>query len=265
MPPPRRLLWLFAVAVPLLPAASLNEQLLDAVRKGDAAQVKALLAQGADANAKYRYDRSVLSFAAARENAEIVRLLLAKGADPEAKDTFYQATPLDMAADQREIRLLLIDRMKPASLGGALVMAASEGHEEIVAAILRKQGMVPFALSVALARALEKKQTAIAEKLRQGGAIEPPKTGYPVAEDALRRYVGRYRREKEDIEVRLADGKLQAVPGRGEPIPLNATGRATFRPGTSIDVVVTFDAPDGTPTAVTFTRVNGANTYHRVE
>ena len=53
-----------------------EEDLLEAIRQSDVAAVKKLLDAGVSANAKYRYDRSALSFAADRGNAEIVTLLL---------------------------------------------------------------------------------------------------------------------------------------------------------------------------------------------
>src|SRR5437588_6754931 len=78
-------------------AAGPGEDLLAAAGKGDAAAVKALLAKGADVNARNAYGATALSFAADKGHLEVVKLLLQHKADVNAKDTFYKASPLDWA------------------------------------------------------------------------------------------------------------------------------------------------------------------------
>ncbi len=70
----------------------LNDQMWEAVRKGDVALVTALLDKGADVNAKFRYGATALFKAAERGHTEVVRVLIARGADVSVKDTFYGAT-----------------------------------------------------------------------------------------------------------------------------------------------------------------------------
>src|ERR671912_406453 len=82
------------------PKQALNEQLYEAARKGDAAEVKALLDKGADVNAKFRYGATALFKAAERGHTEVVRLLLERGADVKVKDTFYGATAMTWALDK---------------------------------------------------------------------------------------------------------------------------------------------------------------------
>ena len=60
------------------------------MRKGDLAATTALLDQGADVNAKFRYGTTALFKAAERGHVEIVKLLLARGADATVKDTFTE-------------------------------------------------------------------------------------------------------------------------------------------------------------------------------
>ena len=55
------------------PAPSLNDQMWEAARKGDAAAVTALLDKGADVNAKFRYGSTALFKAAERGNVEVVK------------------------------------------------------------------------------------------------------------------------------------------------------------------------------------------------
>src|SRR4029079_15193882 len=79
------------------PKQELNDQLYEAVRKGDAAAVTALLDKGADVNAKFRYGTTVLFKAAERGNAEVTKVLLDRGVVINVEDTFYHATAMSWA------------------------------------------------------------------------------------------------------------------------------------------------------------------------
>src|SRR5690242_1443895 len=85
------------IAAPLF-SDELGDQLLAAVRKSDVAGVRALLAKGADVNAKSPYGATPLFFACDRGNLEIVKLLLDRGAEVNVQDTFYNSTALSWAA-----------------------------------------------------------------------------------------------------------------------------------------------------------------------
>src|SRR6476620_2205427 len=108
------LLSLVALLLPLQtatnPKQALNDQLYEAVRKGDAAAVTAALDKGADVNAKFRYGTTALFKAAERGNAEVAKVLLDHGADVDVKDTFYKATAMSWALQNDHydvVRLLL--------------------------------------------------------------------------------------------------------------------------------------------------------------
>src|SRR5713226_3268756 len=106
----RNAVLVLAALLPVSCLADLGEDLLAAVRKEDAGRVNALLAQGADANAKSPYGATGLFFAADRGNIEIIKILLDHGADASVKDTFYGATAMGFAAEKEHvevIRLLL--------------------------------------------------------------------------------------------------------------------------------------------------------------
>jgi hypothetical protein len=66
---------------PSNPKQELNDQLYEAVRKGDVAAATAALDRGADVNAKFRYGTTALFKAAERGNAEVAKLLIDRGAE----------------------------------------------------------------------------------------------------------------------------------------------------------------------------------------
>ena len=84
----------------------LNDQLFEAARKGDAAAVTKVLDQGADVNTKFRYGTTALFKAAERGNTEVVKVLLARGADASVKDTFYGATAMTWALNNKHIEVV---------------------------------------------------------------------------------------------------------------------------------------------------------------
>ena len=65
---------------------SLNEQLFTAVKAGDKTTVGALIAKGADVNAKDQYGSAVTVYAISHKNKDILELLLQSGVDVDAKD-----------------------------------------------------------------------------------------------------------------------------------------------------------------------------------
>lgn len=65
---------------------SLNQNLIEAAKKGHPPIVAAFLAKGADVNARDGMGGSALMWAVARRSQETVALLIAAGADPNARD-----------------------------------------------------------------------------------------------------------------------------------------------------------------------------------
>ena len=78
------LLFLFML-LPFSSYAGINDELIDAARKGDINRIKKLLDKGADVNAKDKDGETALMAAALRGHTEIVQFLLNKGADVNAK------------------------------------------------------------------------------------------------------------------------------------------------------------------------------------
>src|ERR1043165_6408264 len=104
--------FLFSLVALLVPQTTqtskqeLNDQLFEAVRKGDAAAVTAALDKGADVNAKFRYGTTALFKAAERGNADVTKVLLDRGAALDVKDTFYGATALSWALQNDHINVV---------------------------------------------------------------------------------------------------------------------------------------------------------------
>src|ERR671916_428692 len=104
--------FLFSLLALLLPQAQtnpkqeLNDQLYEAVRKGDVAAVTAALDKGADVNAKFRYGATALFKAAERGHTEVAKVLLDRGANVKVKDTFYGATAMTWALDNDHFEIV---------------------------------------------------------------------------------------------------------------------------------------------------------------
>ena len=113
-----------------------NESLWEASRAGDTARITAALAQGADVNAKSRYDVTPLIFAAGNGRLDAVKLLLSRGADVNAQDTFYRARAADMAIANgyMEVAILLVQNGSDAD--SALVGGVQSNSEALIKAAL---------------------------------------------------------------------------------------------------------------------------------
>lgn len=158
-------------AVSLARADDLTDDLLAATRKGDVAQVKALLDKGASVNSKSPYGQTPLFFACDRGNLEIVKLLVERGADVNVEDTFYHANALSWAArkDRAEIVKILLDRGAK-SPGDVVMMGVQMEKPDLVKVGLEKGGIGKEGLSSALGAALKGKNTQIVDMLKAAGA-----------------------------------------------------------------------------------------------
>lgn len=243
----------------------LNEQMYEAVRRGDAAAVTALLDKGADVNAKFRYGATALFKAAERGHAEIVKLLLARGADATVRDTFYGAKAMTWALGDNpnvEVVRALLEK-DPGSVEDVLMTGVREGNVALVEAALAQGGAAAETLTAALAASMnDRDKTAIAEALRKAGA-KPP---LELDAATLQSYAGRYRSEQgPEITFTVRDGNLFATPANQGPRALMALEKTTFRPVEFGGMMITF-AVEGDKVSG-FTLKQGPNTsvYKRVE
>ena len=192
----------------MIPAAAddLGDDLLAATRKGDLAQVKALLDKGANVNSKTRYNQTPLFFACDRGNLEIAKLLIDRGADLNVKDNFYSATPLTWAMNKKnkDITALLIT--KGVDPSDALRQAAQSGDKEMLVLILDKGKTNDSMLFDALQLAETGKKTEMIELLKAKGAKS---SLYEVDPAALSDYAGDYSDgASTSFSFTVKDGKL---------------------------------------------------------
>ena len=124
------------------PAREPKPNLMKAAGKGRTEVVKALLAQGADVNAKDKDNVTALIAAAAGGHAEIVKVLLAEGADVNVKGANGWTALMVAAFDGHAaiVETLLAqgaDVNSKAKEGEtALMLAATEGNTEVVEALV---------------------------------------------------------------------------------------------------------------------------------
>jgi len=131
--------------VPPSPAERANYAgLLAAAARGDAAQIKALIAKGERPDVRDAYRRTPLHVAAYGAHHDAMRALVAAGADPNAleRDRYDIVTIAAVANDvpTLEVALALGASAKNVTSrydGTALIAAAHLGHAQVVRALIR--------------------------------------------------------------------------------------------------------------------------------
>jgi ankyrin repeat protein len=242
----------------------LNDQMWEAVRKGDVTLVTTLLDKGADVNAKFRYGTTALFKAAERGHTEIVKLLLARGADTSVKDTYYGATAMTWALQNNHAGAVgaLLEK-DGSSVNDVLTTGARLGNAELVKVALVKGGAKPETLTSALAMTMgDKDKLEIAEMLKKAGAVPPVE----VDAATLQSYVGKYKADQgPEITVSLQDGKLFGTAAGQQPLALMALDKTTFRPVAFDGISVAFNVEGDKATGFTFKQGPTTLQYKRIE
>jgi len=244
------------------PKQELNDQFWEAVRKGDAASVTALLDKGADVNAKFRYGTTALFKAAERGNLEIVKILLSRGADVTVKDTFYGATAItwSLQNDHLDVTKELLEK-QPDSVDDVLMTGVGDGKPELVKMALAKGGLKKESLTTALFLAAQNKtSTEIPDLLKKAGAVPPPE----INTATLQTYVGKYKGDNIEVNVALSEGSLTASIVGQRGFQLIPTDETTFRPMFADGIVFQFKAADGKVVGLALTRQQNTTQLTRV-
>jgi hypothetical protein len=234
---------------------ALNDQLFEAVRKGDAAAVTALLDKGADVNAKFRYGQTALFKACERGHANVVKVLLDHGADTTVKDTFYQSTARYWAISNNHpdvVRLLF--EKDPTGVDEVLMFGVNSSDEALVKAALAKGGAKAQTMTAALmAAGSDAKNAGIVEQLKKAGAVAPPE----IDAATLQSYAGKYKGDPgPEFSVEIKDGKL--FVNAGQVIQMIAVDKTTFRPLEFEGITIAFNVEGGNVTGLVFKQ--GPNT-----
>lgn len=120
----------------------LTELLINAAIDGNLAEVQALIAKGADVNAKDAKGRSALGAASASGHLKVVQALLAKGADVNEENNGITALMLASFGGRFEVVKALLAggadvNMKSDKGSTALSVASNSGHTQIVQLLKR--------------------------------------------------------------------------------------------------------------------------------
>ena len=236
---------------------ALNDQMFEAVRKGDAAAVTALLDKGADVNAKFRYGQTALFKAAERGHAAIVKVLLDRGADVTVQDTFYKATAMTWAIDGGHVEVVrLLIAKNAGSVDDVLMSGVNSSNEAMVKVAIDKGGAKPQTLTAALVAASgDAKNAGIVEMLKKAGAVPPPE----IDAATLQSYAGKYKGDPgPEFSVAVKDGKLIILSQGRDPLPLMPIDKTNFRPVAFEGMTLTFNVEGENVTGLAFKQ--GPNT-----
>jgi ankyrin repeat protein len=245
------------------PKQALNDQLFEAVRKGDAAAVTTALDRGADVNAKFRYGTTALFKAAERGNADVTKVLLERGADVNVRDTFYRATAMSWALqnDHLEVvRLLLAKGAEGAD--DVLMNGVQQNKEDVVKMALDTGKIKPDAMTAALAFSMNANTPALSDLLKKAGATPPME----IDAATLQSYAGKYKGETgPEATITVKDGKLIVAGFGRDVIPLMALDKTTFRPIAFGGITFAFNVEGEKVVSMTFKQGTTSNVMKRLD
>ena len=224
-----------------------NEALWDAARAGDIARITAALAQGADINAKARYDVTALTFAASSGRLDAVKLLVSRGADVDALDTFYKASAADMALTNGHSDVAIFLVQSGAAADGTLVAGVQLNDEAAVRAAAAGK-VTRQALQSAMAMARSMKREALVPVIQAALDKLPPEpaAAFNIDPATLPKYTGTYRDATGGITmtITMQNGSLMGQV-QGQPmVRLVPSAQDVFKV-VEVDATLTFEGRGG--------------------
>jgi hypothetical protein len=225
-----------------------NEALWEAARAGDTARITTALAQGANVNAKSRYDVTALFFAASSGRLEAVKLLVSRGADVNAQDTFYHAGAADMALGNGHTDVVVFLMQSGAQADGALAGGVQANNEAVVRAAVAGK-VTRQGLQSALGMAGTMKRDALVPIIKAAFdklPLEPAVAAFKVDPAALPRYAGTYRDNASGLTltVSLREGELMGQVTGGPLVRLVPSAADVFKIN-EVNATLTFNGRGG--------------------
>ncbi len=229
-----RLACLFLAGAAALLAWDVNDDLLDAARKGDLNTVKVLLEKGAPIEAKTPYGQTPLYLAAMGGHDAVVQLLLEKGAKTDVTDTFYKLSMLDFVMERKHYAIAKLIIAKGTGNVDAQLKTVAD-QPDLVQVVLDKGKPSQSVLDTVYEAALTDNKKEVAELLKKAGAHEPA-PAMVIDSKVLESYVGTFKTDAIplDIKVFVKEGKLY----------LQATGQNAFAPKPQSPTVFAFAPAD---------------------
>lgn len=222
-------------------AQDINEELLEAARKSDVEKVKALLAKGANANAKSPYGVTPLGFACSRGSVEVVKVLLDHGAEVNVTDTFYKTTPFGMITMGKNAKPEIMQMLLEKGAKGAdqaMNFAINNNHPELAKTALAKGNFPQDTLDKYLRVASKKGQTEIIAALKTAGAKDLPE--FKLEAEVMKKYEGTFKGDGLTVIFQVKEGKLTGL-ANGQEMTVIPLKLHTFENAES-GVLVTFAA-----------------------
>lgn len=220
----RTLILAFICMAALLPAAPVDDALLDAAGEGNIEAMKARLDEGANVNARSSYGATGVLLAARKGNLQAVKLLVERGGDVNARDTFYGVTPLTSAAQAGSAEIVRYLLEKGASgVQFALTSAIRAGKPEVARAVIESGKLNGPQLNAALRLATQSGRDEIVAMLAKAGATAGPPSDFKLSDAEMNGYTGSYKNWRgQKVSVTRESDKF-FISGDGIP-------RAEFKP-----------------------------------
>lgn len=259
---------LVAVTVVIGQSQPATESLWEAARAGDTARITTALAQGADVNAKARYDVTALFFAASNGRLDAVKVLVSRGADVNAQDSFYRARAADMALGNGHTDVAIFLVQNGAEADGTLAVGVQSNNEALVTAAVAGR-VTRLGLQSALTLAGTMKREAFVPAIK--GALdklpaEPVASSFAVDATTLPRYVGTYRDAASSVTMAVTlqgDALMLQVQGQPAAVRLVPSAPDVFRV-VEVNATLTFSSRAGPAESVGLVQGPVALTLARV-